>query len=674
MKWARVKSSWLLIGCMALMLVVCVAAVLQYRWINRASEADRRQQREYLDSALRNFADDFRERIHDPLPYFRPSPGVPPDVVFETHLSNLFSQWRTTAERPQMLYAVSFAMETPTGGVVFKRLRAADKEFTEAAWPQSLELYRTILENRLRMPGGEPPLFPNGFALGLSEGGRPALVFPLVINREPPPPPAPDASARTSQPPANGAPPGAAPRLPPPGADPGLLLQQLRPAPPNGMVRVPELKGWCFLEFDMNYLESYLLPGLVARHFGQETLKDYNIMVVTGRPLRLIYQSDAGLTTDSMSLADAEIIIFNAHLQPGRPAPPPPPPQSPRGAEDDTAQRPGSPPPPGGPPPPIFGARAQEGGAPPRPENFDPESWRLVLKNRAGSLDALVDQARRRNLALSFGILLLLAGSTVMLMLATRRARRLAQQQMEFVAGVSHELRTPLTVIQSTSYNLSKGMIQDSGRVEQYGLVIQKEARRLINQIERMLSFAGIQSGQKLYELRPLDASEIIERALDEYRTAFAEGGWVLEKSVDEDLPQIMADAQSLESAVENLLENALKYAAQRKWLSVSATRGRNRKGAEVQITVADKGEGIAAADLSHIFEPFYRGEAARASSASGSGLGLCLVERHMRAQGGSVTVKSSAREGTAFTLHLPAVAVARSVNGADSESVQDGR
>jgi signal transduction histidine kinase len=670
MKWARIKSRWLLIGCIALMAVVGVAAVLQYRWINRASEADRRQQREYLDTAARNFADDFRERIHYPLPYFRPSPGVPPETIFEAHLSNLFSQWRATAERPQMLYAVSFGTETPAGVVVFKRLRASDKQFTEEAWPASLGLYRTILENRLRMPGGEPPLFPNGFALALSAEGRPALVFPLVINREPPPPPAPD-SSQSSQPSTNGAPTEVAPRMPPPGADPGLLLQQLRPAPPGGMVRVPELKGWCFLEFDMNYLESYLLPELVARHFGQETLKDYNIAVVTGRPLKLIYQSDTGLTPDALSYADAEIVIFNAHLQPGRPAPPPPPPPA-RGSEEAAPPRPyaPAPPPPGAPPPPVFGARAQ-GGAPPRPESFDPESWRLILKNRAGSLDALAGQARRRDLALSFGILLLLAGSTIMLMLATRRARRLAQQQMEFVAGVSHELRTPLTVIQSTSYNLSRGMIQDPARVEKYGLVIQKEARRLINQIERMLSFAGIQSGQKLYELRPVDVHEIIERSLDEYRAAFEEGGWVLEKSVDEDLPQVMADAQSLESALENLLENALKYAADGKWLGISAKRARNRRRAEVQITIADKGEGIPPADLPHLFEPFYRGETARASSMNGSGLGLCLVERHMRAQGGSVTVTSHTHEGTAFTLHLPAIKVAHSIKG--DGSIQDG-
>lgn len=643
-----------MIGCVALTLLVCVAAVMQYRWINRASEADRRQQREFLEAAVRNFGDDFRERIHYPLPYFRPSTAVPHDAALEPYLANLFLQWRATAERPEMISSVSLGIESE-GGIHFKRLGREDKQFKEESWPEALKLYRTIMEDRLRMPGGEPPLFPNGFALSLREG-RPVLVFPLVVNREPPPPPQPDAPYRASTPATVGAPDAApAGRMPPFGPEPGSLLDQLRPAPPEGMVRVPELKGWCFLEFDLSYLEKSLLPELINRHFGHEPLNDYMAAVVTGRPAKFIYQSDSRLNADSLVSSDAEMIIFSPHLQRGRPPPP-------RPGAGPNASRPGMPPPPHEgppppPPPPFPGAGSPPGNARARgAENVAPDSWRLILKSSSGSLDAMVDKARRRNLALSFGLLLLLAGSTVMLALATRRARGLAEQQMEFVAGVSHELRTPLTVIQSTSYNLSKGMIQDPARVEKYGLVIQKEARRLINQIERMLSFAGIQSGHKLYELRPVDAGQIIDRALDEYRTALEEGGWSVEKSVDEDLPQAMADAQSIESAIENLIENALKYASEGKWLSIRATSVQSRKGADVQITVADHGPGIDTADLPHVFKPFYRGQGVASSMIHGSGLGLCLVERHLRAQGGSVTVESSAGEGTAFTLRLPAI------------------
>ena len=104
-----------------------------------------------------------------------------------------------------------------------------------------------------------------------------------------------------------------------------------------------------------------------------------------------------------------------------------------------------------------------------------------------------------------------------------------------------------------------------------------------------------------------------------------------------------------------NLIGNALKYGAQGKWLSITARAARNRK--EVQITVADHGPGISSTDLPHIFEPFYRGQEVFGSQNSGAGLGLSLVERHIQAHKGRVTVETSEESGTAFTLHLPALA-----------------
>ena len=190
--------------------------------------------------------------------------------------------------------------------------------------------------------------------------------------------------------------------------------------------------------------------------------------------------------------------------------------------------------------------------------------------------------------------------------------------------------------------------------MQQYGDVIQREARRLINQIERMLSFAGIQSGRRVYDPQPTNVTEIAERSLAEYAVPLSEDGWQIEQHFAEDLPLVLTDGPALESALKNLFENALKYAARGKWLSVSACAAQARKGREVQITVADRGPGIAPKDLPHIFEPFYRGQSVNAATTSGTGLGLCLVERNLRALGGSVTVQSAPGDGTSFTLHLP--------------------
>jgi hypothetical protein len=607
------KSNWLVPGCVAMVLLTLLAGALQYHWINRVSDADRRQRHDYLAGTLRNFNSDFRETILRLMPFFRPpTPGDKDEAEFEAVIRELTKRWRLTADRPQLLKSISIGAQSDPGskGTVFKRLRPSQDQqadqFIQENWPDEFVLYRTIIEKRLRLPGGEPPFFPRGFAFEFVQG-RPVLIFPLIsgvpltaegqlpgAGRRPFAPPLRNEATIEGQP------------LPqPPG--PRELLQALRPAPAEGTVRVPELRGWCFLEVDPDSLREHLLPELVARHYGQDASSDYHVAIVATDPLRIIYGSEPALTTDFLSEVDGGVVLLEANMTQGRPGPPPPGPRGPDGPATSERRSGPPPPPPPGPQPlvaaaagvPITSIGPKKGGG------NEGDAWLLVVKNKSGSLESLVEQSRRRNLALSFGILLLLAGSTVMLMVATARARSLAQQQMEFVAGVSHELRTPLTVIHSTSYNLSKGMIHDPNRVQQYGEVIQSEARRLINQVERMLSFAGIQSGRRTYERQPTIVAQIIDRALAESAHTLASDGWQVERRIEENLPLVLTDGPALESSLKNLFENALKYASPGKWLSVRAYAARNRKGSEVRITVADRGPGIHPHDLSHIFEPF---------------------------------------------------------------------
>src|SRR5436853_6217573 len=350
--FSRIKVNWLMVGTVALALLLIFAALLQYHWINRASEVDRRQHREYIETTLRNFSVDFRESILNLLPVFRPLPTIPSETSLETYLKERAAKWRDSSDRPQMLGSVSFGAETP-GGVTFKRLRAGDEKFIEQPWPEELTLYRTILERRLRMPGGEPPLFPNGFAFELSEG-RPVLVFPLVTNEEPPGPPPPanenplmrssSPSTEEASPTGRGAPPF---QRPPLRQGTRELMKTMRPAPPRGMIHVPELKGWCFLELDLDYLQKHFLPELVLRHYGHSAVDDYKIAVLSRRPLRIIYQSDAASTPQSFLRIDAGILLFDARMQPLRPGPPPaaqPPPPPPADAPPD--EPPSRPPPP----------------------------------------------------------------------------------------------------------------------------------------------------------------------------------------------------------------------------------------------------------------------------------------------------------------------------------------
>src|SRR5262245_4011260 len=285
-----------------------------------------------------------------------------------------------------------------------------------------------------------------------------------------------------------------------------------------------------------------------------------------------------------------------------------------------------------------------------RSSDGDPSEWRLSLRHRAGSLETAVSQLQRRNLLVSFGILLLLAVNMALIIISSQRERRLARQQMEFVAGVLHELRSPVSAVCLASANLADGLIYDHQRVKDYGVMINREGRRLAAAVEQALDFAGTEFIKKPYHFRPLAAAELIERALAAIKPQADEKKFEIEKEVEAELPAVMADGPAIERAVYNLLGNAIKYSGHDRRLKLIL----RAVGQEAQITVEDYGPGIDSSDLPHIFKPFYRGRVAVEANIQGNGLGLCLVERIAKAHGGKVSVKSAVGQGSRFTLHLP--------------------
>jgi signal transduction histidine kinase len=281
---------------------------------------------------------------------------------------------------------------------------------------------------------------------------------------------------------------------------------------------------------------------------------------------------------------------------------------------------------------------------------IDQGTWKITAVHRAGSLDAAVAQLRRRNLAISFSILGVLAASIAMVLVSTARAQRLARQQMEFVSTVSHELRTPLAVICSAGENLADGVVNDREQLETYGKVVRDEGRRLTEMVEQVLSFAGLQSGLKKQTFVPVDVADIVEQTLQALDMTIRENGFTVERVFSRDLPPIMAEPVSLRRAVHNLITNAIKYSGSERWIRISIVT----EGQWVKLTVEDHGVGIASADLSHIFEPFYRCRTAVEAQIHGSGIGLSLVKKAIDQHEGHVTVASTPGSGSTFSMALP--------------------
>ena len=177
----------------------------------------------------------------------------------------------------------------------------------------------------------------------------------------------------------------------------------------------------------------------------------YRVAVTeTDDPGNVLYRSDPDAPVDPLR-ADASAALFGLGGQSfffGRP-PRPPGPDGPS-REEGTRLR----------------SQGPLGDAPGSGPAEDLGRWRLLVQHQSGSLEAAVARARRQNMAISFGVLLLLTLSIALLAATSRRAHRLARQQMEFVAGVSHELRTPVAVIRSAAENLSHGVVDSGERVK----------------------------------------------------------------------------------------------------------------------------------------------------------------------------------------------------------------
>ena len=621
-----------------------LAGGLLYRSVNRASVADREQQVEFLNAAVRSFRGEFIAPLLEIRATFRPIPRAASAEALDDYLAGFYSQWRSNDPNGALVSTLSAATLDAGGKLQFRTLDAASGKFKPAPWPASLEAFRPRIE-RINRPGpGRVMMYRgNGFPFAV-DGQRPVVVVPLVESGER----------------GHGFGPwfGAA-GLTPPGAvvtereERGFVPQQPggKPLPAQPM-RFPfpgRVRGWCFLELNLNYLQQHVLPGLVERSFGGARLSNYQVAILAGDPRKVVFSSEPGLSPSSFTSPDGEAVLFASYGAFGasfrerawrfssRTRP-----------RDRTAFSLSVAPP----DIPEGVTTAGPAGNPVPAAN----AWVLVAKNKAGSINALVAGTRRRNLALGFGVLFLLAFSMGSLVITTHRARELARREMEFVAGVSHEFRTPLASIHSAGFNLASGVIEKPARVQEYGALVQNEARRLTDMIEQVMSYAGIQSGGKRYDLVPAQVSGIVERALADYGPALREGGWQVEKQVEENLPAVLAEAPSVESAVKNLLANAIKYAAAGKWLRLTAARFSDGDRVEVQISVEDHGPGIDSADLPHIFEPFYRGQRVLASTVAGTGLGLSIVRRHLEAHGGRVSVESAKGKGSRFTLHLPAI------------------
>jgi two-component system sensor histidine kinase KdpD len=213
------------------------------------------------------------------------------------------------------------------------------------------------------------------------------------------------------------------------------------------------------------------------------------------------------------------------------------------------------------------------------------------------------------------------------------------------LASLGHDLRTPLTAIRVAASNIQSSSITESDRIEQCDLIL-AEAERLARLFENIEEMARIDTGAVATEARWAHPSEIVAAARDHVERTL--NRHKLEVSVDDDTP-VRVDPRLTATALAHVLENAAHYSAPGSAIQVFARAG----ASGLELTVRDRGPGIAPADLPRLFDRYYRGSAA-VSRASGTGMGLWIARELLAAEGGRVWAENQPDCGAAFTIVVP--------------------
>ena len=222
------------------------------------------------------------------------------------------------------------------------------------------------------------------------------------------------------------------------------------------------------------------------------------------------------------------------------------------------------------------------------------------------------------------------------------------EQQRRFTADASHELRTPLTVIKAnTSLALLSGSSADYRRALE---AADLGANRTIRLIQDLLLLARADAGQEPPAREVVSLADILAQAAESVQAAQKLTHAALHLHLPRATLCLQGDPDSLRRLFVNLLENALRHTPPDGAVTVSAQEA----GSSVNVTVADTGEGIAPEHLPHLFDRFYRADAARSRAAGGTGLGLAICRSIAEAHGGTMTLESEVGVGTTVSVILP--------------------
>jgi PAS domain S-box-containing protein len=231
------------------------------------------------------------------------------------------------------------------------------------------------------------------------------------------------------------------------------------------------------------------------------------------------------------------------------------------------------------------------------------------------------------------------------------REHEVERMKSEFLANVSHELRTPLTPIIGYSEIMSRRDVAPE-RAKEFAAGILEGARRLERIVAMLVDFSAIEGGRLAPATEEVDLSSVVERVVDSWNRRTDRHRLVAD---GDPVPAVRVDPTLIRRALDELVDNAVKYSPQGGRVSIALSSERSQNGPMVRVDVTDEGIGIDGEELSRIFQDFRQVDASDTRAFGGLGLGLAFVKRVVEAHGGTITATSEAGRGSTFSFTVPA-------------------
>lgn len=231
------------------------------------------------------------------------------------------------------------------------------------------------------------------------------------------------------------------------------------------------------------------------------------------------------------------------------------------------------------------------------------------------------------------------------------KTRGLERMRAEFMANISHELKTPVTSIKGFAETLLDGALYNHRSAEEFVNIINDEANRLSRLVNDILDLSRIEFQEVKPQLMPLDLTFKIKKIVDVMEPRFRKKDLVLEAVLPAHSVIVQADSHMIQQAIENLLDNSLKYTPAGGYVTITLLS----RPEEAVVVVEDNGKGIPEQDLQRVFERFYCVDKTRSRKLGGTGLGLAIVKHIVSAHKGSVWAEGELGRGSSFYISLPA-------------------